>query len=711
MATRVAAAGGGDWNTGSSWVGGVAPTAADDAQITAASGNMSIGSGAVCRSADFSTYTGTLSGTGTLTIGDATAGLSNIALKLVAGMTVSGPPAFTFISTSATVQTVDFAGKTTGNVTFNATSNGSWQYTGGHTVGAAVVVTLTKGTLNLNGQTVNWGLFNSSNSNTRTLTTGAATINITGVSNTAWETGTTTGFTLNTTGSVINISGGSGAGLSCGGKTLETVRMTGSGFNVISGSATFGTFERTGTAATDCVLSLSGSFTVTTELKLGGNSAINRLSVVSNTKGTTRTFTNTGATMTWANVDFEDIAITTPFDASAITGNSGDCGGNSGITFTTAATQTWSGTSGGNWNTNAWTTRVPLPQDDAVISSAFAASQTITANTPRLCKSLSFTGATGTPNFASGGTIYGSLTLISGMTLAAVTMTFAGRSNYTITSAGKQFPNTVSIVAPGGTYTLQDALSTASNFFITSGSFVSGSFNITCLAVSSNNSNTRSITLGTSSISVTSTATSTPWNTSTVTGLTLSGASATVNISNASANVRTIAPGGLTIGTLTYTVAGSTGSLSIQGSNTFGTINFSDATNARSLLFGAGTTTTIISSFNVQGTAGKLMTVSSLTAATHTLSKASGVVDGRYLNISYSIATGGAQWYAGVTSTNGGNNTGWIFTDAPVTGGSSGSGAGNLNGILNLDQLGMNKILQFFSNLNFFPPIFTQCLV
>lgn len=54
----------------------------------------------------------------------------------------------------------------------------------------------------------------------------------------------------------------------------------------------------------------------------------------------------------------------------------------------------------------------------------------------------------------------------------------------------------------------------------------------------------------------------------------------------------------------------------------------------------------------------------------HTLSKTSGTIASDYLNLSHSNATGGATWYAGSHSTNTTDNTGWIFTDAPSTGGS-----------------------------------------
>jgi hypothetical protein len=108
--------------------------------------------------------------------------------------------------------------------------------------------------------------------------------------------------------------------------------------------------------------------------------------------------------------------------------------------------------------------------------------------------------------------------------------------------------------------------------------------------------------------------------------------------------------------------------LTITGSNTFNDIT--NTVQPASILFTAGTTSTF-SSFSLSGTAGNLITIGSVTGASHTLSKASGTVSSDYLSISRSTATGGAGWYAGANSTDGGNNSGWIFTAPPAPSGSN----------------------------------------
>jgi hypothetical protein len=115
---------------------------------------------------------------------------------------------------------------------------------------------------------------------------------------------------------------------------------------------------------------------------------------------------------------------------------------------------------------------------------------------------------------------------------------------------------------------------------------------------------------------------------------------------------------------------GGAGALTVTGSNTFSNItNTRKSTSATSILFTAGTTNTF-TDWNASGEATRLLTIGSDIAASHTLSKASGTVSADYLSISQSTATGGAGWYAGANSTNGGNNSGWIFT-APPSGSNS----------------------------------------
>lgn len=587
MATKYKRAGSGNWSDDTQWSlssGGpndtTKPTAADDVKLDASSGAVTIDVASVCRSLDCTGFTGTLTHNAVgLTIGDATAGLSNIALKLVSGMTytlVGGAGStITFVSTSATQQTVEFGGKSTGNLTFNASSGGSWIFSDNHTTSGAV--TLTKGSLDVNGKTCSWGTFSSSNTNTRSLTLGAATIGIAAANQTCWDIGTTTGLTLSAASSTINFSAPGQTFTPGASQAYGTVNMTGSGIHRINSTgATFINLNRTGTASKSDSFEINGAKTVTGILTLAGNSAVNRLFVLSPTDGITTTITNTGATMTWSNVDFQDIAITSAFDASAITGKSGDCGGNSGITFTTSATQTWSGTAGGNWSANAWTTRVPLPQDDVVVSSAFAATPTITWDMPRVGRSIDFTGTTGNPSISTSSianSIFGSLTLSPSMTIGGSNTTaFRGRGSFTITSNKVRFGQIIIQKAPGGTYTLQDDMYMSSYWELFNGTFDANGFNMTARQFAFSNTTTRGLVMGTGTWTTTTTTAGEGWSAATVTGLTFSGANARILISGKSSAVRLFAGGGLTYGTVILT--GTSDLFTVTGSNVFSSLMY-----------------------------------------------------------------------------------------------------------------------------------------
>jgi hypothetical protein len=244
--------------------------------------------------------------------------------------------------------------------------------------------------------------------------------------------------------------------------------------------------------------------------------------------------------------------------------------------------------------------------------------------------------------------------------------TFAGRTTQQITSAGRSFAQAITINSPSGSVTLQDAMTTPTastgTTTLTQGTLDLQSYTLSTGNFSSTNSNTRTIAFGTGQISCTGTGTA--WTTATTTGLTVTG---TGTISLTSASSKTFAGGGFSYSSVTLNQGGA-GNLTITGSNTFS--NITNTVQPASVLFTAGTTSTF-SSFSLSGTAGNLITIGSVTAASHTLSKASGTVSVSFCSISRSNGTGGATWEAFTANGNvdGGNNTGWSFGGvAPSTG-------------------------------------------
>lgn len=677
MALITAAVGGGNWTVGSTWVGGVAPTAADDALLTSASGNVTIDSGAVCRSLDCNTYTGTLTHSSgvTLTIGDGTAGTGNIALRLVSGMTYTKgsttTSAISFISTSATVQTVTCGGKTLGNITFNASSNGSWQFSDAFSCGAATL-TFTKGTLNTNGQSVTCGTFTANDTNVKTLTLGASAIAVSA----AWSLSTSSNTTFNANTSAITVNTTS-VTFNGGAKTYNDVILSGMTItnSFISGANTFANLTLSNSTVKTTEIAMQANQTITGTLTITGNSVINRLLIKTGTLGTSQTLT--AATVTASNCDFMDItgAGAASWNLSAITGNSGDCGGNSGITFTTGATQTATGTASFTWSTHGWTSRVPLPQDDVVINNAFVAGRVVTQDMPRAGKSIDFTGATGSPTFTPTTifTLYGSFTFISGMTVTtgSYSYIFGGRGAFTLTSAGKTI-DVFDVRAPGGSLTLQDNLScvaSANSHTLVAGTLDFNNFDVTMSRLSISGSTTRTFTAGSGTLTLAGTGT--VFNAVTATNLTVTATTGTIKITDTSATARTFSGGGKTYGTLWSAAGSSTANLTIAGSNTF--TEFKDTgTAAHSILFTAGTTQTV-GTFTVSGSAGNAITINSTTTATHALVKTGGgTISCDYLNIQHSVATPATTWYAGVNSTDNQAvataGSGWIFTAPPAGG-------------------------------------------
>lgn len=392
---------------------------------------------------------------------------------------------------------------------------------------------------------------------------------------------------------------------------------------------------------------------------ISGDSTIYRLLIQSNILGTSRTIIIGGGT--FANADFRDIAADTPTDISAIIGLSGDCGGNSNFTFTSSVDQHWISATGGGWSdATKWTSRVPLSQDDVYFDNAFSASQTVTANMRRLGKSIDWTGATGSPTFninSASNSIFGSLTLISGMTLTTgQTQSFEGRGSYTLTSAGKSF-GAITMVMFGSTLTLQDALTCTGTFTLNNGTFNDGGFSTSFPIFSSSNSNARNITRS-GNMSLTSTGT--VWTVATATNLTLTD-SGTTTLTDTSASTKTFAGGGKTYNNLAIS-GGGTGAVIITGANTFNRITVAGGT--KSITLPGSTTTTLLSGAGLNN--GTNVITFTASAGSATISKAVGTVGWDYVSLTNIPSTGGAAFYAGLNSTDGGGNTGWSFTAEPV---------------------------------------------
>lgn len=185
---------GSKWATTSGGAGGAAvPTSADDVFFDGTSGavTVTISSSRVCRSLNATGFTGTLAGSGALSVGDASGG----SFTLSSGMTYSHSGTITFVSTT-TGNTITLAGKDLNhNVVFNGVG-GAWAFQDTFTANS---VDLTAGAVTTNNHDVNIdGFATGSGSSVRSIDFGTSVITITG-GGSVWtvDTGTNETVTIN----------------------------------------------------------------------------------------------------------------------------------------------------------------------------------------------------------------------------------------------------------------------------------------------------------------------------------------------------------------------------------------------------------------------------------------------------------------------------------------------------------------------------------
>lgn len=366
MATIVANSGAaGNFSAGTSWVGGNAPTNADDAQVGSGTTSITIDTGSVCRSLDFTGCTGTISHTAgvTLTIGDATAGLSNIALKMASGMTYSlgnaATSAVSFVSTSTVQQSITTAGKTFGNITFNG-ATGKWAFIDALTTGVTATVTLTAGTLQIDGPndisglSHSIGLFASSNANARTLRLGSCTFTLTGVGTIfTFATATLLTFVKGTAQIVISDISASSKTFAGGAQTFNTLQITGggSGAVIFTGANTFANLPKItgGTKTLTFPASTTTTFTGTGNDNFGNGS--NVITINSSSGGSAATLSKAVGIVECGFLSLQDSTGTGTFYAGQ---NSTNVSGNSGWIFSNVDVGNTRSLFSGNRGAIAW---------------------------------------------------------------------------------------------------------------------------------------------------------------------------------------------------------------------------------------------------------------------------------------------------------------------------------------------------------------------
>lgn len=646
MATRYWVGGAGTWDNASTtnWStvsggggGASAPTAAD---IVVFDNNSNVGTGtfivtvgttALCLDMTFGSGATALDGAMTLAFG--TTGV----------LTVSGSwtnPATNFSTTGT--------GPNAGAIVFNATTTGKTITTNGVTITANILINGTGGVWTLGsaltgtgnvGFVFSAGTFDTGGYNMTVTSfqgTGTKTINLN--NSTITTTGTSFGWsmtslTVNAGTSQIN-SPPTTTAWQGNGQTYYNVVFTGNQTSTqpISGANTFNnlTFPSRTSLGIN-IFTFAANQTINGTLTLNaGTAAAYRTMLASDTIGTQRTLTC--ATISGGtDYDFQDIAIAGAASPISPT-RAGDCKGNSGITFPAtktvyyrqAGSANWGATGSGSWSATSGgaldATMFPLAQDTAVFPVSPTpyptSGNTVTINANynigtidmslRTSNTMTLTTGTNSP------TIYGNWINGTGITISGSgTITFAGRTTQTITSAGKSFTQSITINSPSGIFQLQDAFTTGTTVTttLTQGTLDLQSYTLSAGLFSSSNSNTRTIAFGTGNITCTNT--TIPFTVQTITNLSVTG-SRTVNITYSGASVMTVYSGLATEAqALDFNFTGGTYSL------TFLAINGAAARNIDFTGY-AGTWTAISPNVKVFGNL-KISTGMTLTASANAL--------------------------------------------------------------------------------------------
>ena len=666
MADRYWVGGTASWDgtAGTKWAatsggpgGETLPTSADDVFFDANStGTTTIAIGNTgAKSITCTGFTGTITGTGNISVVGS--------VTLAPGMTYSHIGVVTFTGTG----TLTTAGKSFGSVSVNGTLASI--ALGDALSCPARTISVLAGTFNTNNYSVSCGTFNTSTSAARTVALGSSTLTVTAGSSAAFGASSTTGLTFSAGTSLLVVSG-AGGGIDAGNLTFNDISYTSTSasaryFSITScNNLTFAA----GTGA--CPLSVGRSVTINGTLSCTGTAVSTRGFIRSSTIGSSVTIT--AAAVSVNDCDFRDITL-----AGAAAGASpvraGDCGGNSGIIFpapktvyrvgsstTFTATNAWALTSGGAGSDSNF----PLAQDTIVIDNGATPGSSLTAASSYNLGTLDCSNRTNaiTLSFAGSAIWYGSIIFSPATTISGGTgQAFSGRGTQLFTSAGNIVPFAITIDTPGGTFRLQDALSSSSSITLVRGGLDASVYSVTITALSANYTGARTLIMGSGLWTLTGTGT--VWSLGAA-SLTFDKGTANMLCSDASATSRLFDGGAQSYNKLTIGGPTGTSTFTISGGNSFTELS-STKTVAHTVTFSGSPAT--IGTWSITGTSGNVVTVNSSTAGTRrtfTLSNITSGID--YLSVKDIGCNHPDRFYVGANSTDGGNNSNVIFTAPPT---------------------------------------------
>lgn len=650
-------------------------------------------------------------------------------LTIGSGTTVQASASATTFAGSSGTKTITTNGKT---LAFPITINGfgsifqlADNYTSGSTATQGIL-TLTGGTLDLNGKTLTAYTYISSGGSIRGITGNGGQINITANNGTAWGGNIITNVTYNalvvnftyngstgtrtiTVGSLteansisVNITAGTDI-VSMGG-SLKDVNFTG-----FTGTLAASTRTLYGSLTLQSGMTVSPTVNATTFLGSTSLKTITTNGVRWNTSMafgvtcnyqlqdnvdlSTGSLNGTALSLTGGTLDLNGKTVT----ALSVNSNSATArvlafGTNGVINITASGITVWQASTATNFSytgtgvvnftySGATGTRTIAHGSSSGGSAATKAPPFfITAGTDIVATtangsfgSIDFTGFTGTlTNTAR--SLYGNLTLGTGMTATggANSTSFMSTTNVmTMTTNGVTTDFSIGMGGVGGTFLLTEPLTISARTLTLSGGTIDcNDFNATVGIFSSTGSVAK--TLDISNTTFTLASTGTVWSSAAASNITVNYANSTTVLTDNSAAFKFLALNdGLTLGNVVIggnTSTGQTQILPAAGANVTIESLSSTRTVNQDIYFGEGTTTTI-NNWDIVGTSSaNVFLGSNGTSQFNLVYGGVGNVSVDYHTISKSNASPSDTWYALFTNNNanGGNNTGWIFSDTPV---------------------------------------------
>lgn len=607
------------------------------------------------------------SGTGTINASSAVCGAltsvySGASRALSGTLTCNG--SFNISNAALTTGTLNLTMAGTTNRTLTLASGASLSsltLTGAHSLAFSTpsvsIATFTCGvnaTVSLGSGTVNFGTVNMTSG-----TLNCQTANITLASSPTFNVFNANTSTITLTNS-MTLSGS---------RAYNKVVLSGGDSFTFSGSNTFNdlTINKSGITT----LIVANTQTMTNFISADVGNAANRVHIKTNTQGQQKTLAITFASI--ADVDFRDIVVS----GSALTGTRlGDGGNNSNITFTAPKTVYWVSSGTINWSLGSWASssggapslsNFPLAQDTAVFDNTNSGTATI--DQPYFIPSINASGkTTGTTMyiiFLNTAPVVGNLSF-GAATSASSTILFQKYGDQTITATTAQ-PAIPKVEKMSGSLVLNSNV-TMSDMVLNGGTINLNGFTLTVpsLTVGTiSGTNATNVTFNGGTLALTASNALAFYNATYPQNFTTTAGTGTGKMSFSGSLGKKMTGGGCTFNCTVENVGAD--ALAIADNNTITTL--SNASSPSGFIFAAGSTNTI-TNFNVSGTSGNLVTITSDSAGSAaTLLKSSGTVSVSYCSIQDSTATGGALWNAYTTNGNvdSGNNTGWIFA-APGSG-------------------------------------------